>query len=117
MPDESRSTKTDPAPAPVPAAPAEHYHGFWPVFLIGCSLVVILGWEIHVAIVTRASTEQLWEQQLRVVDQAKHLQTELEKIVRDLVELSKTDDTARKIVTKFGVKITNPSTPAATPTP
>lgn len=97
--------------------PAEHFHGFWPVFLIGCSLLMILAWEIQVGINTRSNTEQLREQQLRVVDQAKKVQTELEKLVRGLVELSKTDDTAKRIVTKFGIKVNNPAVPTETPAP
>lgn len=104
------------SPTPPPAH-AERYHGFWPVFLIGCSLAIILTWEIQVGIVTRQSAEQLRDQQLRVVDQAKHVQGELEKIVRGLVDLAKTDDAAKQIVNKFGIKINNPTVPTETPTP
>ena len=52
-----------------------------------------------------------------MVDQAKHAQASLEKLVRGLVDLSKTDDAAKKVVTKFGIKVNNPSVPAAIPTP
>ncbi|MGH8162866.1 MAG: hypothetical protein ACREP1_00865 [Rhodanobacteraceae bacterium] len=104
-------------PAVPPPAPPERYHGFWPVFLIGCSLAMILVWEIQVGIVARQNAEQLRDQQLRVVDQAKHVQGELEKIVRGLVDLSKTDDAAKQIVNKFGIKINNPTVPTETPTP
>ena len=94
-----------------------HHHGFWPVLLIGVSLVLVLGWEIQVGVYTRGNTEQLREQQLHVVDQAKKVQGELEKIVRGLVELAKTDDAAAQIVTKFGIKLNNPSMPTETPAP
>jgi hypothetical protein len=100
-----------------PPAAHERYHGFWPVCLIGCSLALILGWEIRVGAVTRQSTEQLRDQQLRVVDQAQRVQSELEKLVRGLVELSKTDDAAKKIVNRFGIKVNNPTVPTATPVP
>ncbi|MEO6871087.1 MAG: hypothetical protein ABI233_02575 [Chthoniobacterales bacterium] len=97
--------------------PRLHYHGFWPVFLIGMSIVLLLVWEIEVGIYTRQNTEQMREQQLRVVDQAKKVEDELGKIVRGLVELSKTDDAAKRIVTKFGIKINNPTVPTETPAP
>lgn len=100
------------------AARESHYHGFWPVFLIGMSLVLILVWEIQVAVYTRSNTEQLREQQLRVVDQAKKVQGELEKIVRGLVELSKTDDAAKTLVQRFGIKMNNNAIlPTETPAP
>lgn len=104
-------------PESSPASHTPHYHGFWPVFLIGMSLVLILVWEIQVGIFSRRNAEQLREQQIRAVDQAKHVQGELEKIVRGLVDLSKTDDAAKRIVTKFGIKVKNPSVPSATPAP
>ena len=52
-----------------------------------------------------------------MVDQAKQVQAGLEKLVRGLVDLSKTDDAAKKFVTKFGIKVNNPSVPTATPAP
>lgn len=94
-----------------------HYNGFWPVFLIGVSFAMILSWEIEVGIYTRRNAEQLREQHLHVVDQAKVVQTNLEKLVRALVELSKTDENALKVVNKFGIKLNDPTVPTATPTP
>ena len=93
------------------------YHGFWPMFLIGLSLLLIFAWEIWVGVDTRRAAQQLQEQQVRMVDQAKQVQAGLEKLVRGLVDLSKTDDAAKKVITKFGIKVNNPSVPAATPTP
>jgi hypothetical protein len=102
-----------------PTAPqqAQTYHGFWPVLLIGLSLVLVFSWEIRVGIATRRSAQQLQEQQVRLVDEAKKVQTGLEKLVRGLVELSKTDDAAKKMVKQFGIKVNNPSIPTATPAP
>ena len=93
------------------------YHGFWPIFLIGLSLLLIFGWEIWIGVATRQTTRQLQEKQVRMVDQARQVQSGLEKLVRGLVELSKTDDAAKNLVTKFGIKLNNPSVPAETPTP
>ena len=96
---------------------APTYHVFWPVLLIGISLLLVFAWEIWVGVATRRAAQQLQEQQVRMVDQAKQAQSSLEKLVRGLVDLSKTDDAAKKLVTKFGIKVNNPSVPAATPTP
>ena len=102
-------------PAAPPRAPT--YHGFWSVLLIGLSLVLVFSWEIRVGIATRRSAQQLQEQQVRLVDEAKKVQTGLEKLVRGLVDLSRTDDAAKKVVTKFGIKVNNPSVPTTTPSP
>lgn len=81
------------------------------------SLVLILVWEIQVGIAARTATGELREKQTRVVEQAKKVQGELEKLVRGLVELGKTDEAAKQIVTKFAIKLNNPTVPTATPAP
>ena len=65
--------------------------------------------------VTRESAQQLQEQQVAVVEQAKQVQAGLEKLVRGLVELAKTDEAAQKLVTKFGIKVNDPAVPTSTP--
>ena len=93
------------------------FHGFWPVLLMGLSLLLVFSWEIWVGVDTRRSAQQLEEQQVRTVEQAKQVQANLEKLVRGLVDLSKTDEAAQKLVTKFGIKLNNPTVPEATPAP
>jgi hypothetical protein len=93
------------------------YNGFWPVLLLGLSLILILAWEIWVGVATRQSAQKLQEQQVRVVEQSKQVQGGLEKLVRGLVDLSRSDDQAQKLVTKFGIKINQPSLPSSTPAP
>jgi hypothetical protein len=93
------------------------YHYFWPVFLLGLSLLVVFTWEIWVGVATRSTAKQLQEQQVRSVNQAKQVESGLEKLVRGLVDLSKTDDAAKKLVMKFGIKVNSPSVPSAVPTP
>ncbi len=93
------------------------YHGFWPVLLIGLSLLFIFAWEVRTNIFTRQSAQQLEQQQVTLVDQATKVQARLEKLVRGLVELGKTDEEAQKLVTKFGIKLNNPTMPTSTPAP
>ena len=96
-------------------APA--YHGFWPLLLISVSLVLIFGWEVWVGILTRQSAQRLQEQQVRLVEQATQVQARLEKLVRALVELAKTDDEATRLVAKFGIKINDPAASTTAPSP
>ncbi len=96
---------------------APRYHGFWPVLLIGLSILLIFAWELRINMLTRESARQLQQQQVSVVDQATKVQAGLEKLVRGLVELAKTDEEAQKLVTKFGIKLNNPTMPTSTPAP
>lgn len=96
---------------------ARSYHGFWPVLLIGLSILLILAWEVRINMLTRESARQLQQQQVAVVEQATKVQAGLEKLVRGLVELAKTDAEAQKLVTKFGIKLNNPTMPTSTPAP
>jgi hypothetical protein len=84
---------------------------------MGTSLLLILSWEILVGIRTRETAQQTQQQQIRLVDQAKQVQVGLEKLVRTRVDLSKTDDDAKRLVTKFGIKISEPAAPSPTPKP
>lgn len=93
------------------------YHGFWPVLLIGVSLLVIFAWEITVNMSTRQSARELQEQNMRLVDKANQVRTGLEKLTRGLVDLAKTDDEAKKLVAKFGIKVTEPTVPTSAPAP
>ena len=91
---------------------------FWPVLLLGISLLLLLGWEIWVGAATRRSALQLQDQQLRVVEQSKQAQQNLEKLVRGLVQLAKSDEEAQRLVNKFQIKITPPSPgTSASPSP
>ena len=100
-----------------PPSSTPTYHGFWPVMLIGLSIMLLFIWEVRLGILARQTALQLKEQQVRLVDQAQQVQTRLEKLVRALVELSKTDEEAKKLVAKFGIKLNNPALPTAPPSP
>ena len=56
------------------------------------------------------------EQQVKMVDQSRRVQAGLQKFARDLIEVAKTDEDAKAIVTKYGISVTNPA-PAAAPAP
>ena len=98
----------------LPPSAAPVYHAFWPLLLISVSLVLIFGWEVWVGILTRQSAQRLQEQQ---VEQATQVQARLEKLVRALVELAESDDEAKRLVAKFGIKINDPVAPTTAPSP
>ncbi len=100
-------------------SPSVHssYHGFWPVLLIGLSILFIFAWEVRINMLTRESAQKLQQQQVTLVDQSTKVQAGLEKLVRGLVDLAKTDEEAKNLVTKFGIKLNNPSVPTSTPAP
>ena len=94
-----------------------NYHGFWPVLLIGLSVLFIFAWEVRINMLTRESAQQLQQKQVTLVEQSTKVQAGLEKLVRGLVDLAKTDEEAKNLVTKFGIKLNNPSVPTSTPIP
>ena len=104
----------DPSMMPNELSPERRYNGFIPACLISVSLIIILTYELMVAGQTRANARQLREQQTKLVDQSKQVQSGLEKIARDLIEVSKTDDDAKAIVTKYNISVANP---VASPAP
>jgi hypothetical protein len=89
---------------------------FWPFMLLALSLCAILVWQLIVANQVKEHGAQMREQQVKVVDQSRRVQAGLQKFARDLIEVAKTDEEARAIVTKYGISVTNPA-PAAAPAP
>ncbi len=92
------------------------YNGFLPLVLLALSVIVVLCWELTLAGQARSNGTQLREQQTKIVEQSRKVQTGLEKIARDLIEVSKTDDDAKALIAKYAISINNPA-PAASPSP
>src|SRR2546430_7246068 len=95
-----------------PASP--RYNSFLPLVVLALSLIVILSWELIVASQLRRNGKELREQQTKMVEQSRNIQTGLEKLARDLIDVSKTDDDAKAIVAKYAIAVNNPS---PTPSP
>lgn len=85
---------------------------FWPLALLASSLIVLIGWDLGVAATAHANGVQLREQQVKMVEQAKKVQTDLEKLARDLIEAAGSDTEAKAIVTKYNISVNAPSEPA-----
>lgn len=101
--------KTETVARPAPTA-------FWPFMLLGLSVCSILVWQLKVANQVREHGTQMRDQQIKLVDQSRRVQAGLQKFARDLIEVAKTDDEAKAIVTKYGIAVTN-SGAAAAPAP
>jgi cytoskeletal protein RodZ len=87
---------------------------FWPFVLLALSLCAVLVWQLIVATQARQHGAQLRDQQVKLVEQSRRVQQGLQKFARDLVEVAKTDEEAKAIVTKAGISVTNQSgSPAA----
>jgi hypothetical protein len=92
------------------------YTGFWPLTLLALSFGIIMGRELMVSADLRTRGAKLKEQQVRMVEQSRRTQAGLEKLARDLIEVSKTDEEASAIVKKYAITMNSPapgSSPAA----
>jgi hypothetical protein len=89
---------------------------FWPLLLVGLSLIAVLVWQLRAATQVKEHGGQMRDQQVKLVDQSRRVQAGLQKFARDLMEVAKTDDEAKAIVTKYGIAVTN-SGAAAAPAP
>ena len=103
-------------PEDAPISNAPRHNGFIPLCLIGFSVIIILVWELMIAGQARSNGRQLREQQTKVVEQSKQIQTGLEKLARDLIDTAKTDDDAKALVSNYNISVSSPA-PSASPSP
>ena len=96
-------------PTSAPSAGAPRRNAFIPLTLIAASLIVLVGWDLSVAAQAHANALQLREQQGKMVEQSKKVQTDLEKLARDLIEVGESDSDAKAIVTKYNISVTAPA--------
>ena len=92
------------------------HNGFVPLVLIALSVIIVLTWELVTGSQARRNGQQLREQQSKLVEQSKQIQTGLEKLARDLINVASTDSDAKALVAKYQINVTNPA-PAATASP
>ena len=100
-----------------PTAQRRH-NGFVPLVLVALSFIIILTWELVTGNQARANGRQLREQQSRLVEQSKQIQSGLEKLARDLINVANSDNDAKALVAKYQINISNPTpTGSAAPSP
>jgi cell division protein FtsB len=88
-------------------------NAFWPVTLLALSLITILSWQLWMGLEakTNLQTQLALPQRKATLEQAKKVQTDLEKLVTDLLDLAQSDKDAKDIVDKYQIK-RNENTPA-----
>ena len=80
------------------------------------SLLLLFAWEIWVGAATRRSAHSSCRiSRCEWSSNRNKRRQNLEKLVRGLVDLSKADEPAQKLVTKFGIKLNNPAEPKRRP--
>ena len=99
--------KTETTPSAGPTA-------FWPLALVALSLATILFWQLRIAYQVRDRETLLRDQQVKVVDQSRRVQGQLQKFAKDLIDVSKTDAEAKAIVDKYGISVNSTAAAAGT---
>ena len=89
---------------------------FLPLFLFGCAFIVFLGWQVARITRERSALQDTLTQRGTLVVQSQETQKRLEKLVIDLIEVSKTSSEARRIVTQFNIQFTPKAGEAAAAT-
>ena len=84
---------------------------FAAIALIGLSLAIVLGRDLYLTTKQKTALRQISAQQDQGVLQSRQVAANFEKMMRDLLELAKTDSEAKAIITKYGITVTQP--PAA----
>jgi cell division protein FtsB len=86
-------------------------NSFWPISLLALSLICILVWQLVLGVQAKQNlqTQVAAPQRKQALEQAKKVQTDLEKLVNDLLELAPSDKDAQTIVDKYQIKKNDPT--------
>jgi hypothetical protein len=88
---------------------------FIPLVLLSVGFIVLLGWQVSNTSSQRTQLESLITRQEPSVNQAQQLQASLGKLAGDLLKAAETDDTAKAIAAKYGIKQNGADGGAGTP--
>jgi uncharacterized protein YpmS len=87
----------------------KHYSGFWPLLTLNLAFLIILVWQLVLIGAEKKNLQAQLEGRKTLVEQSKNAQSDLEKLVRDLLELSQKDPQAKAIVDKYKIAVTAPA--------
>ena len=82
---------------------------FVPLLLLSASLASLLIWQMTNLSSQRGALQATLQRQTEFVLQSRQVQSNLQKIAVDLIELAKTDTGAKAVVDKYGIRQQNPS--------
>ncbi len=80
--------------------------------LTSAALLAFLCWQIIHVTKNHSALRAQQKQRGELVDQSLKVQTDLQKLANDLVELAKTDPEAKILVDRFQIKVAPPPQPA-----
>lgn len=89
---------------------ADRFGSFWPLCLLALSVAVFMGWQTALSVRQYMASTRLADQQDLLEAQAVQTESKFQAIVMDLITLAKTDEDARNIVNKYGIKYNPPPT-------
>lgn len=81
---------------------------FLPLLLLSLSLLSLLIWQLTNLSSQRSNLQATLQRQTEYVLQSRQVQSNLQKIAVDLIELAKTDAGAKAVVDKYGIRQQNP---------
>lgn len=84
---------------------------FWPIVLLGLSLVAFLGWQVTLGIKEYRAGLAMVDRQRLIGVQAADAEAKLQAMVLDLLELARTNTAANAIVEQFSIQYTPPAQP------
>jgi hypothetical protein len=88
---------------------------FLPIALLSISFIVLLGWQVSNTSSQHTLLQSAISRQEASVTQADQVKANLAKLAGDLLQTAQTDDTAKAIAAKFGIR--SSGAPAASPAP
>lgn len=88
--------------------PEKSFSAFLPVTLITLSIIILLGWNLHIAIRQHMNGVRILAQQDAQLDQATQAEAKLQQMLTDLVAMAKDDAEAQAIVKRHGIAFTPP---------
>jgi hypothetical protein len=87
----------------------KHYSGFWPLLILNLAFLTILIWQLVLISTEKSNLQAQLESRKTLVEQSKNAQSDLEKLVRDLLDLSQKDPQAKAIVEKYKIAVNEPT--------
>ncbi|MEM1158827.1 MAG: hypothetical protein AAF649_12160 [Verrucomicrobiota bacterium] len=94
---------TAPVTQSAPASP------FIPILMLSVAMLLLLIWQCVVAWQTRGNLRTQFEQRKPLVAEAQRVQSNVQKLVNDLLILSETDADAKKVVDKYQIRRNPPA--------
>ncbi|MEA3186669.1 MAG: hypothetical protein QOD99_499 [Chthoniobacter sp.] len=95
--------------------PTVQTDAFLPLVLIALSLIFVFIFQLTAITQQRAAFQSAIVNQDAGVKQSRQIQGNLEKLVRDLLEVAQTDSEAKSVVTKYGIQSNTTVAPLSVP--